>query len=130
MVKKQTLNWTNLSQFGDKFNILIGYSIVCCAAFSLGTFHTSSCAKKFKYKKFFQSEIILKETKRNFLECFLLLLWVKKKLAITFQCFLHELLSDYFLAGNIQGSLVNFCQKESPREIQMCKLVQISRQKS
>ena len=63
MVKKQTLNWTNWSQFGDKFNILIGYSIVCCAAFSLGTFHTSSCAKKFKYKKFFSQKLFWK--KRN-----------------------------------------------------------------
>ena len=90
---------------------LIGYSIVCCAAFSLGTFHTSSCAKKFKYKKFFQSEIILKETKRNFLECFYFYYEWKRNWRLLFNAFCTSYCRIIFWREIFREVLLIFAKK-------------------
>lgn len=60
---------------------------------------------------------------------FLTFILSEKEIGDYFSMLFARVAVGLFFGGNIQGSLVNFCQKESPREIQMCKLVQISRQK-
>ena len=66
----------------------------------------------------------------EFFRVFFTFIMSEKEIGDYFSMLFARVAVGLFFGGNIQGSLVDFCQKESPREIQMCKLVQISRQKS
>ena len=54
----------------------------------------------------------------------------ERKLVITLQFFLHRMLFNYILAGIFIGSLVKIFLPEKLQGETLCKLVQISRQKS